>query len=146
MKRSYIELSILTIGLLLMSSLVPAMDAQKIAEIRSNGNEDVWQFIRRLPGSFEAQLLYGLVGSGLIGMLGSWLWKWSKGEADGFAHFTPRYLIGQVLWLLGSSTAAIMTVGFSTESGEFFGWLSVLWAGGFTGFSGEVKQKGEQVK
>lgn len=129
----------LLLGLLSMAVVADPGTAQRIVEMKGGG-ESLWVFATRLPGSFEAQVFYGLFLSGLAGMVGSWLWKWSQGDAD-LHHFTIKYAVGQWLWLIGSSVAAIMTVGFQTEGGEFFGWLSVLWAGGFAGFSGEVKIK-----
>lgn len=131
-------LPLLALLLLLASSvLADPGTAQRIVEMKGGG-ESLGVFLSRLPSSFEAQVFYGLFGSGVAGMIASWAWKWSKQQA-GVDHFTTRYILGQVLWLGGSSVAAIMTVGFQTEGGEFFGWLSVLWAGGFAGFSGEVK-------
>lgn len=113
-------------------------DAPRIADVSKMKTESLWDFLNRFAESFEAQIFYALFMSGLIGALASYTWKWSKGEANG-SHWTVRYIVGQVLWLAGISVAAIMTVGFQTESGEFYGWLSVIWAGGFAGFSGEVK-------
>lgn len=113
--------------------------AARIHELKGGG-ESLGVFLSKLPSSFEAQVFYGLVGSGLLGIIASWLWKWSQ-QLAGLDHFNPRYVIGQVLWLGGASVAAIMTVGFQTEDGVFFGWLSVLWTGALAGFSGEVKIK-----
>lgn len=115
-----------------------AIEAKKIAQIKAD--ETLWSFIVKIPTSLEAQLLYALVISGLIGMIASWLWKWSQGQADS-SHWTKKYVIGQLLWLVGSSVTAIFVVGFQTEDGVFFGWMSVLWAGAFAGFSGDVKVK-----
>ncbi len=115
-----------------------ALEAHKIAELKG-GSETLGQFLKGLPTSFEAQVFYGLMLSGVIGMMGSWLWKWTQGIAHGIHHFTAKYTVGQLLWLIGSSIGAIETVGFQTDSGEFFGWMSVIVTGGFMGFSGEVK-------
>lgn len=139
-----IKLAVLPLlaGLLLIASVGAPADvgnATRIVEMKGGG-ESLGVFLLRLPFSFEAQVFYGLGLSGLAGAIGSWLWKWSQGLADG-SHFTMKYVVGQLLWLAGSSIAAIMTVGFETADGVFFGWLSVLWAGGFAGFSGEVKIK-----
>lgn len=118
--------------------------AQKIAEIKPGaGAETLLAFLKRLPTSFEAQVFYGLFLSGAVGMIGSWLWKWSKGKADGFAHFTLKYIVSQVLWLTGSSIGVIAATGFQTDSGEFFGWIMVLITGGSLGYNGEVKEKKE---
>lgn len=127
---------ILTLLLLAPTSAL-ALEAQKIATIKGD-TQTLWQFLAALPKSFEAQIFYALFLSGVVGAIASWLWKWSQGNA-GLKHFNLKYTIGQVLWLAGSAIAAIFTVGFSTESGEFFGWLSVLWLGAMTGFGGEVK-------
>lgn len=117
----------------------PALEASKIAEIKGAGSESLLVFLKRLPGSFEAQVFYGLFGSGVAGSLASWLWKWAQGDSSGLHHFTLKYTLGQTLWLAGSSVAAIATVGFTTQSGEFFGWLSILWTGALAGFGGEIK-------
>ena len=114
------------------------MEAQSIKEIKGQ-HETLWAFILRLPLSFEAQVFYGLFFAGVCGAATSWLWKWANGNAEGIHHFTLRYTIGQLLWLAGSAIGAITTVGFATETGEFFGWLSVLWTGALAGFGGEVK-------
>lgn len=131
--------SLIIIFLLLFCGSVFGIDVAtpKIQEIKAT--ETLWVFLLKLPASFEAQVFYGLVGSGIVGALSSWLWKWAKGEAAGVGHITLRYGLGQVLWLIGSSIGAIATVGFMTPAGEFFGWLSVLWTGALAGFGGEVK-------
>ena len=56
--------------------------------------ETLWHFASDAVFSFHAQIFYALVGSGILGMVGSWLWKWSHGDAKGFHHFTHRYAIG----------------------------------------------------
>lgn len=129
---------LLFVGLFAVGLDALGLDAKKIAQIRAD--ETLWQFLVKLPSSFEAQVFYALVLSGAAGLIGSWLWKVSQGQAD-FRHFTGRYCLAQLLWLIGSSIAAIFTVGFQTEDGVFFGWLAVLWSGGFAGFSGDVKVK-----
>lgn len=125
------------------SALGGLEDAQKVAEMaRGVGKQQsLFDFLKDVPSSFEAQLFYALFGSWLSGAVASWLWKWTQGMADGLRHFTLRYFMGQVMFGVGISIAAIMTVGFQTDSGEFFGWLSVLWSGAFAGFSGETKIK-----
>lgn len=115
-----------------------ALEAEKIAEIRQT-SEGFGDFLLRLPFSFQAQVFYALSGTALLGALGSWLWKWSQGATSGWRHFTCRYIVGQVLWIIGGSLMTINTVEFHTESGEFFGWMSVIITGGFMGFSGEIK-------
>lgn len=137
---------LIIVVILLMASAVAfgsgLENAAKIAEIKPGpGTESLLAFLLRLPTSFEAQVFYGLVLSGLIGMLGSWLWKWSKGKADGFAHFTVKYIVGQALWLIGSAAGVIAVTGFQTDDGQFFGWLMVLITGGSLGYNGEVKEK-----
>lgn len=117
------------------------MTGQPIAQIKAQGTESLWDFLAKLPTSMEAQVFYGLVLSGVVGLLASWAWKWSQGNADGVHHFTVRYVIGQALWLIGISIGAIFTLGFTTPDGVFVGWLFVLWTGGFAGFSGEIKVK-----
>lgn len=142
----HVVLPVLAALLFAASFAAPAgmNEATRIVEMKGGG-ESLWVFLTRLPGSFEAQVFYALAVSWFVGALGSWLWKWSQGQAEGAKHFTHQYIIGQLLYGVGVSIAAIMTVGFQTEGGEFFGWLSVLWCGGFAGFSGEVKLKAAEA-
>jgi hypothetical protein len=112
--------------------------AKKIAQIRSE--ETLWHFLAELPVSVEAQIVYGYSLAGIAGSVGSFLWKWSQGMADR-THWSPRYFVGQILWIIGSGVGAVMTVGFTTDSGEFFGWLAVLTTGALAGFSGDLKVK-----
>lgn len=116
-------------------------DAAHIKELVPHGYEDPIAFLKRIPFSFEAILFYFLVVSELAGMVASWLWKWTQGLADGFHHFTVRYVVGQVLWVAGSAGTLITTLGFVTDGGEFWGWLSVITYGALAGWSGEVKVK-----
>lgn len=136
-------LKLFALGILLAIGLAApdlfALDAPKIADLKGEASESLFVFLKRLPAAFELQVFYALFGAGLAGALASWLWKWTQGASIGIGHFTPRYILGQTLWLAGSSIAAIATVGFTTTSGEFFGWLGVLWTGALAGFSGEVK-------
>lgn len=115
-------------------------DAPRINEIKQGTHESLWDFMGRFGTSFEAQIFYALFASGVAGSVSSFLWKWSQDMVN-WNHWSAKYVVGQLLWLAGISVAAIATVGFQTESGEFYGWLSVLWSGGFAGFSGEVKIK-----
>jgi hypothetical protein len=128
------------VTLILLSSTALALDAQKIAAIRAEGHETLWTFLARIPTSFEAQVFYGLMLTGVGGSIASWLWKWAQGVA-GAKHYTLRYALGQVLWLAGSAIGAISTMGFSTDDGNFFGWWSVIWFGALAGFGGEVKNE-----
>lgn len=126
-------------ALLLPNPTAFAMEAQKVATIHAS-TETLWSFLLKLPASFEAQVFYALFLSGALGSLASWVWKWSNGHASP-NHYDLKYTFAQVLWLAGSAVAAIFTVGFSTPTGEFFGWLSVLWTGALAGFGGEVKNE-----
>lgn len=135
-------LALLMVALCFCASLAwgAPTDAPRIMEIKQGTTEPIWVFLSRFGSSMEAQIFYALFVSGIIGSVSSYAWKWSQGLANG-SHWTARYVVGQVLWIAGISVFAIATVGFTTESGEFYGWLSVLWSGGFAGFSGEVKIK-----
>lgn len=118
----------------------PVQQAQHIKEIvQAKDQETLWTFLLRFPSSFEAQVYYGLILSALAGLLASWAYKWSQGQADGFKHFSPKYVVQQFLWLNGITLTLIMTTGFTTDSGEFFGWMSVLSSGALSGWAGEVK-------
>lgn len=141
MNRTAILLGVL--GVAFIASLAfatgPIEQAPRIAEMRSLPKQSFWEFLNSLQDTFEAQIATALFCSGFVGMLGSWCWKWSQSSARCLQHFTLKYAFGQFLWLVGSSIAAVMTLKFQTDGGEFFGWISVITTGGLMGFSGELK-------
>lgn len=106
--------------------------SQKIAELRVN--ESALAFLLKLPTSTEAQVIYMWALGVAIGMLFTWFSKWKIGAADG------RYLIDHWRWTVGSLVTSLsagiggIAIGaFETSSGEFIGWISVLYHAGVTG-------------
>lgn len=114
------------------------MNAQKISDLKAEHMGSLWDFLQRLPNSMEAQILYGLIIAGLVGLCASWLWKFSNKQVGCFTKylFTEEWVrsLASVLGMTGTAVIAVMAGVFETESGEFVGWLNVLWWGAQSGF------------
>ena len=118
--------------------------------------ETLWQYLTHLGGSFEAQVFYALMLSGVVGMCANWLVRWTKNEVGCFVDYmfinnfkrTPL----SILMFTGTALTAVMsgvfnggTLAFVTadpcangitppNTEVFVGWLNVLWIGATTGF------------
>lgn len=114
------------------------MDAQTIAQIKASEPESLWAFLLQLPGSMEGQTFIGLVLAGVVGLMASWLWKFSNKQVGCFTKylFTEEWVrsLASVMGMTGTALVAVMARVFETESGEFVGWLNVLWWGAQSGF------------
>lgn len=140
---------------------------QTVQQIKASATPGLWDFVSKIPTSFEAQILYGLITAGLIGLMANWLLKWSKGEVGSLRHYLfysqYRRTILSVLTMLGTFLTAVTSGVFFTDaaavSGEmaacvkdlptpdktFVGWINVLWVGGTTGFGIDAAvNKGER--
>ena len=104
--------------------------------------ESLWQFLSALPSTAEAQILYALLMSGVVGMMAHYFTRWAKGEIQG-SLFT--YLFGTCVRstalafsvIVGAAITAITSGVFITESGTFVGWLNVMWFGITNGFASD---------
>lgn len=147
MKRSL--LFIASVGLLL--SLVASATEVQITQLPAP-SISLWKFLAALPASMEAQIFYGLMLSGTIGMAAHYFTRWAKGEIGGslitylFDSYARRTALAASI-LIGMSVTAISSNVFVTESGTFVGWLNVIWFGLSNGFASDsIANKGEPAK
>ncbi|TXH19807.1 MAG: hypothetical protein E6R03_00070 [Hyphomicrobiaceae bacterium] len=100
--------------------------------------ETLWEFLLKLPASFEAQLFYGMMIAGTLGMGMNWLVKWLRNELPCFVTYMfkseAKRSVLSILTLAGTVLAAIATNVFVIDD-RFVGWLNVLWTGATTGFA-----------
>lgn len=118
--------------------LAALAQAPKIAELKGQG-ESLWSFLSRLPGSFEAQVFYGVVLFGAVGMFTNYAVKWMRKDISGslLAYLFRDNLRGTLLSFsttVGVGIAAITGGVFETSSGEFVGWFNVMWISLTNGF------------
>jgi hypothetical protein len=90
-------------------------------------------FLASLPGSWEMQLFYGLMMSGVCGMLAHYVLKWARDEIKGslFCYWknNVKRTVLSFLTFTGIAVAAVMNNAFITDLGGFVGWKMVLWMG-----------------
>lgn len=128
--------------LLYLMLLVPTWvfaQAPRISEIKQGAGESLWDFLMRLPMSFEAQIFYAVVLFGGVGMFSNYAVKWMRKEIAGslFKYLFLCNLRGTLLSFsttVGIGIAAITGGVFETGSGEFVGWFNVLWVSLTNGF------------
>lgn len=108
--------------------------ADKVPEFPS-----VWDWLRALPGSFEAQLFIGLVIAGCIGMFSHYALKWARGEIKESlpCHWwiNRRSTALSFFTYVGVAVGAISSGAFVTDFGAFVGWKMVFWMGITNGFT-----------
>jgi hypothetical protein len=90
-------------------------------------------FLASLPGSWEMQLFYGLMMSGVCGMLAHYVLKWARDEIKGslFCYWknNVKRTVLSFLTFTSIAVAAVMNNAFITDLGGFVGWKMVLWMG-----------------
>ncbi len=124
------------------------MNGVPIKQLKADHTESLWQFLAQLPGSMEAQILYALLLAGIVGMGAHYLMRWLNGEITGsLARYLfldyPRRTLLAFAGVVGIALTAITSGVFETESGEFVGWLNVLWIGLTNGYASDsVANKG----
>jgi len=126
-------------------------DKLTIQQIRQMEPETLWHFLEQLPASFEAQILLGLLLAGFAGALVSWLAKWSAGEAGNLLDYcfrnSTKRTVAAALSFLGIILTAITSDMFTSSSGEFVGWMNVLFNGFAVGFgSDSAINKGKRAE
>lgn len=129
---------------------------QTIAELKQTTQiESLWTFLAGLPFTTEAQILYAVLIFGMIGFTGSWLVKWSSGQAAcGFVGYffrtEWRRTVATVCAYVGVMASGIGTgVFFATVGGQdvFVGWYTVLWTSITTAFSCDMGiNKGKRIE
>lgn len=133
---------LLLVGLLVADAAL-ALDAQKIAEIKASGPQSLWAFLAVMPGSFEAQIFYGLVLAGTVGVVSSYVYQWLKGEIAGsLVHYLfidhVRGTLLSFAVLTGQALSAVAMGVFEGDDGLFTGWKMVMYSGVLAGFTGDV--------
>lgn len=128
------------------------MEKQTIAQVRAQDPESLWHFLSALPSTMEAQIFYALMLSGSLGMMASYLMKWSQGQISGNLF---GYLFGSNLRATCLSfftyTGACMTAIYAgafhvTEAAVFVGWGHVVWLGALNGFGIDaIVNKGQRA-
>ena len=125
-------------------------DKLTIQQIHASEPETLWHFLTQLPASLEAQLLVGLLLAGFLGAIASWLIKWSNDDAAGLVEYCFRNsfkrTVASVLSFLGIVFGFIALEIFTTDSGEFVGWMNVMVNGFMAGIGSDATiNKGKRV-
>lgn len=128
------------------------MDAQTIAQVRAEAPESLWHFLIGLPSTMEAQIFYGLMLAGSLGMIANYIVRWARKEIGGslFTYLIKQNPRGTVLSLCtytGVAIGAITTGAFIIgPSATFVGWGWVLWLGATNGFMiDNIANKGQRA-
>ena len=113
--------------------------AQTIAQAKSASPESLWHFLRALPVTMEAQIWYGLLLSGAVGIMAHYFHKWASDEIAGslFDYLFRQHPKKTILSLSAYVAWTLSLVGtgiFQTGSGEFVGWSIVLILGLTNGY------------
>lgn len=110
-------------------------NAATIAEVKSATPESLWHFLSQLPATMEAQQLYALLLSGIVGMMAHYLNKWATGQIEGnLLDYLFRDHARNTVLSLGTYVGfALTTVTSGALDGA--GWFTALWMGATTGFA-----------
>lgn len=124
------------------------MNGPTIQQLKQQGGDSLWQFLSSLPSSMEAQILYGLMLAGIVGMSAHYFMKWLQGDITGdlfrylFLDYPKRTALAYA-GVVGAALAAISSNVFSNDQGQFVGWLNVLWIGLTNGYAADsIANKG----
>lgn len=128
---------LLGIAGILVAGWALALDAQKISELKGAPRESIWEFLGKLPSSFEAQIFYGVAIAAIAGHLASWAWKFFNRQVGCFWDYMFKehvFRTAAALFATMSLCLTAITAGvFEAPSGEFVGWFNVLWWGAQAG-------------
>ena len=129
--------------------------AQTIAQLKStnSGTESLWHFLAQIPSSLEAEIFYGVLLFGAVGMVVSWLVKWSQSAVGGFGEYffgsSWRRTVATICAYVGAMATGIGAGVFFTDVGGaqvFTGWNVVLWTSITTSFSCDMGiNKGSRI-
>lgn len=99
----------------------------------------LYDWLRALPGSFEAQLFVGLMIAGTVGMFAHYALKWARGEVRGnllcYLWTAKQSTALSFFTYIGVAIGAISSGAFVTDYGAFVGWKIVFWMGITNGFT-----------
>lgn len=104
------------------------MQAQKMAAARE---ESLWHFLQALPTTFEMQIVYAILVSGLLGLFFCYAVKWMRKEIVGslwayLFHDNVRGTLLSFTLTVGIGVAGIASGMFEEGNGEFIGWWKTL--------------------
>ena len=108
---------------------------QTIAQVKAEAPESLWHFLGQLPVTLEAQQVYALMLSGLVGMAAHYLNKWATGQIEGnlWGYMFHDHARNTVLSVTAYIGFALTTVTSGALDGA--GWFTALWMGATTGFA-----------
>lgn len=113
--------------------------------------QSLYSFLTELPGTFEAQLFYGLMISGTGGQVAHYALKWARDEIRGnlFCYLWENKKSTALAFFtfIGIALTAIASGAFTGEYGGFVGWKMVFWMGVTNGFTIDaIVNKTERVR
>lgn len=108
--------------------------------------ESLWQFLQALPKSREAELFWGLMIGGTIGMIGHYVLKWTRNEIveNLFVYlwinkrstlYSFFSYVGVAIAAIGSNAFTVDVLVLGIKKQVFVGWKVVLWMGVTNGFT-----------
>ena len=118
--------------------------------IASQQPQGLLEYLNAFWGSFEMQIMVGLLVAGALGMIANYVVKWARGEIAGnlFCYLFVTNVRGTLLayiTYIGAMITAIAMDSFSGANGGFVGWRVVLWFGIVNGFAADaILNKGEK--
>lgn len=127
------------------------MDSKTIAQVKAEGPQSLWDFLSQLPGTMDAQIWYGLLLGGLIGMALHYAIKMRTGEVGGnpidyFIKTSPWRTIGALAAMASWAFGEVLTGIYVNGDGIFIGWAAVLISGIKNGYLGDsIINKGERA-
>ena len=121
--------------------------AQTIQQLKGT-QETLWHFLAALPASMEAQVFYGLLLTGAVGMIAHYMMRWLTDEIQGslakylFIDYPKRTALAYA-GIIGVALTSIASGVFVNDQGAFVGWLNVCWFGLTNGYAADsVANKG----
>lgn len=109
--------------------------AVTIAAAKADAPESLWHFLGQIPATMEAQQLYALLISGMVGIAAHYLNKWATGQIEGnlWDYLFHDHARSTVLSIGAYIGFALTTVTSGALDGT--GWFTALWMGATTGFA-----------
>lgn len=129
------------------------MQSKTIAQVRAqDGAQSLFDFLRELPGTLDAQIWYALLIGGAVGMILHYAIKLRTGDIAGnpvdyFIKTSPWRSIGTVAAMASWAFGEVLTGIYVNGDGVFIGWAAVLISGVKTGYLGDsIINKGERAQ
>lgn len=142
MSSLFARLYSLAVLLVIAPALARAADGvlnSSAPKISDTAPESLYAFLCALPGSFEAQLFYGLMISGTAGQFAHYALKWARDEIRGnlvcYLWINKKSTALAFFTFVGIAVTAIASGAFTGQYGGFVGWKMVFWMGVTNGFT-----------